>query len=117
RVEAKSVTVNAGIDLNLFGLYRAHDLVMNSLVGYNIGLLIPQFDSWQDLLTKKNAVMLAEALFVRFVPVAGKVYSLTKNIPGMYRRGGVVLKQMKELYEHRDEVGASDVIPVLCATK
>ena len=115
-VQASNLTINAGIDLNLLGLYRAENTNINALLGLNVGVLMPKFDSLDDLLSKDNAKKLGWHIFTKFVPQVGVVFSLKNGAENIYNQGRALYAQCQQLYES-DDAGTSDVISLLCGLK
>jgi hypothetical protein len=130
-IGAENLRTNAILDLNLLGIYQGCNISQHSLIGYNKGILIPQFkslDDLQKLLTQDNALRLAESLAMQYCPspLLATIYPLVK--PALYfmiskkRRKEVsqvydkIKKNIQELSK-KEDCCVSDVVPILCDAK
>jgi len=117
---SRNLTINSALDLNAGGVRSAFNANINSLVILNAGLNLPRFDSWDDVFSKQNLQNAAHALITTFAPQSlCMIYNLGRsawNLPGLVRDIKKLWNDAREL-STRDDVGISDMMPLLCQGK
>lgn len=117
-LKARNLSINSAIDLNVLGIYHAKKMNINSLIALHAGLLIPRFDSADDVFTTDNGLIVANQL-LRFIPYGHLVrlgFGICKGAYGLYHQVPVLIKDAKDVY-NLENAGVSDWMPIICGTK
>ena len=118
-ISSKSLTTHSGLDFNM-GRRSAYNMNLNSLASLNMGLDLPRIDSWGDVFNVQNLKTAGKTLFTTFAPsevrLACNVGMSLYRLPQMYRQGHQLYQSAVTIGQQED-VGFSDIIPLLCGIK
>lgn len=118
-VKAPDLTIRAGVNINYLSCYQSQEGYINSFIDINAGLYLPQFDSWNDLCTERNAWMAGDYVASWFIPqFAMKTGKYGCNAVKMYQSNklGNLCRNIQQLREMENSE-VCDWIPSLLEVK
>jgi|GEM_PF-2465283 len=116
-IQAKNLTINSALNLNIGGIYQAENAQINSLIDLNVGLYAPQLTSLDDIFTERNFEKTAVTLFMRFLPPPARLVAQSGlTIYSLYNTVGVGYERFQVLKD-QENIEISDMMPILCDIK
>ncbi len=119
RTQAKHLTTNALIDIDLLSCDRTQNSTRNSLIGLDLSLHLPLEYQGLVSMTRQGLRNAGERAFLLVAPPPIRMgYTLAKaacNIPGMWKEGSALCKEIKALY-YNPNARESDWVPLITRT-